>query len=697
MIDLAALRRSLYLAVLLPFLVACQLAPVAIDSALLADPTDPGIVSGKLNNGMRYFLRSTNGAERDNLIDVRLVVRAGSRHEKPSEAGYSHLLEHAVFRGTKHFPGKTIEQLLERYGLVWGRDVNATTHYGFTSYRFSLTEDEQELLPVIMKLYADFLSSVQLEKLSIESEKKIVKAEWMYRYGHRSFVTDPISAFVFKGTELEGIPPVGRLDIIRDATSATLREYWNRRYNPGNAALIITGSIVPWELEPTVVDHFDHLKNRIHPERAINREVSTLSRSDSGYVSYVDPETTGSEVALNFVTVSAASGVKSNTGRGFLETLLFNSIAGLMDSQLSNSRCGAVEFKSLPLDSGQTVYRIASMAGNNNYLYCMNALDGAFHKISQYKITKPEYELLQRRYRKLAIEEGGYYRAGSAGVLADRISQAFVFNMPVLPAALYETQLLRTIDQFSLSDFNQFRLSLQKNYQLIRSAVGPTEKNLPSAKVLARKPSSQSGLAKATDSGLSKAGEEKTVPAPVVRQLYEKNLLQDTEKLSEWRLENGGKVVFIPDDRYDYVAVAMVARGGLPSTNATATQLLPEAVNRGIIEFKPKNDVGNFESVESTVFVSPASYGVLAYSSAENINGLFARIGSHFREAVLSQRSINFLAIDTGFNRSGIWMSAGRRAAISEIDVNQLYQAYRSLFLSPADFTTVIIGNADKL
>ena len=112
-----------------------------------------------------------------------------------------HLLEHVVFRGTKRFSGRKIEALLEEAGLRWGVDVNATTHYGATIYRFSLTESEAELLPEVLSLAADFMHAVSFNPHDIEREKKIVSAEWRFRYGHRNFVVDPLVSAAFEGSQ----------------------------------------------------------------------------------------------------------------------------------------------------------------------------------------------------------------------------------------------------------------------------------------------------------------------------------------------------------------------------------------------------------------------------------------------------------------------------------------------------------------
>jgi len=132
---------------------------------------DPGVLTGQLQNGFRYYLRSTNSSPRKDQLEVRLIVKAGSLNERPDQHGYAHLLEHMAYRGTTSFPANDIESLLSRNGLRWGADVNATTHYGATVYRFSLTQKDTHLLPEILELMTEWLDSVEFDPAAVHAQE----------------------------------------------------------------------------------------------------------------------------------------------------------------------------------------------------------------------------------------------------------------------------------------------------------------------------------------------------------------------------------------------------------------------------------------------------------------------------------------------------------------------------------------------
>src|SRR6185369_1401311 len=89
---------------------------------------DPDIRFGALPNGMRYAIkRQTIPA---GAASVRLRFDAGSLMETDPQQGLAHFLEHMAFKGSKAVPENEMIKILERHGLAFGADTNAST--GFT-------------------------------------------------------------------------------------------------------------------------------------------------------------------------------------------------------------------------------------------------------------------------------------------------------------------------------------------------------------------------------------------------------------------------------------------------------------------------------------------------------------------------------------------------------------------------------------
>src|SRR5471030_3140978 len=93
-------------------------------------PPDPAMRFGTLPNGLRYVVmkNATPGGQ----ASLRLRINAGSLNETDSQQGLAHLLEHMAFNGSTHVARGEMVNILERHGLAFGADTNASTSWDET-------------------------------------------------------------------------------------------------------------------------------------------------------------------------------------------------------------------------------------------------------------------------------------------------------------------------------------------------------------------------------------------------------------------------------------------------------------------------------------------------------------------------------------------------------------------------------------
>ena len=105
---------------------------------------DPQIVSGKLDNGMNYYIQQNKVPY--NRISLRLVVKVGSLAEEDNEKGLAHFVEHMCFNGTEHFEKNSLIDYAESIGMDFGAEINAYTSFEETVYMFEIPADKGEFL-----------------------------------------------------------------------------------------------------------------------------------------------------------------------------------------------------------------------------------------------------------------------------------------------------------------------------------------------------------------------------------------------------------------------------------------------------------------------------------------------------------------------------------------------------------------------
>ena len=257
------------LALNLPLAAIAQTVPAAPAQAAVAAPDLPGdpfdIAAsdlpfdsayrvGVLDNGMRYVIRPNATPAGQGM--VYLWVNAGSLGEEPDQAGYAHFLEHMAFNGSTNVPEGEMVHLLEREGLAFGPDTNASTSFDRTIYQLNLPRNDTALLDTALMLMRETASELTLDQAAITREIGVVQSERRVRdtYQQRNLI-DNLN-FVYPGSGFARNWVGGRDETIAAANSQRVRDYYQRWYRPDNTAIIVVGEFGGDAVEAAVRQHF---------------------------------------------------------------------------------------------------------------------------------------------------------------------------------------------------------------------------------------------------------------------------------------------------------------------------------------------------------------------------------------------------------------------------------------------------------
>src|SRR5690606_31684531 len=165
---------------MLVFLLAVPFSIVAQDIAGNSPiPFDPNVRTGKLSNGLTYFIRKNNKPE--NKVDLRLVINAGSILEDEDQQGLAHFMEHMCFNGTKRFPKNKLVDYLQSIGVKFGQHLNAYTSFDETVYFLPIPSDDPEKLDNGFKIIEDWAFNAVLTPEELDKERGVVLED--YRLG----------------------------------------------------------------------------------------------------------------------------------------------------------------------------------------------------------------------------------------------------------------------------------------------------------------------------------------------------------------------------------------------------------------------------------------------------------------------------------------------------------------------------------
>jgi len=275
-------------------LVSCSfLASAAPDPATLL-PLDPQIRTGKLANGLTYYIQQNRRPEK--RVELRLVVKAGSVLEDEDQLGLAHFTEHMAFNGSTHFKRHELISWLQSVGVKFGADLNAYTSFDETVYMLPIPVDKKENLDKGLLVLEDWAQGVTFNDADIESERGIVLEELRLGKGATDRMNKVLLPKIFNGSLYARRLPIGKAEILKSFKPDAIRRFYKDWYRPDLMAVIVVGDIDPQEAERLVNSHFSKLVNPAKPRSRIYPPIPERKESEALVV-------TDREAPSNLVTI----------------------------------------------------------------------------------------------------------------------------------------------------------------------------------------------------------------------------------------------------------------------------------------------------------------------------------------------------------------------------------------------------------
>jgi predicted Zn-dependent peptidase len=164
-------------------------------------------------------------------------VLAGSRLERPGEAGAAHFMEHITFKGTSAYPSsRAISEAIEGVG----GSFNAATDRESTVYWVRVPGREARRA---MDVLGELIVRPNLNEREIDHERTVIVEEI------RSYLDDPAEyGQILFQQAMFGDGPLGREICgdeagIRALPEASIRDFWQATYRPANVVIAVAGDL----------------------------------------------------------------------------------------------------------------------------------------------------------------------------------------------------------------------------------------------------------------------------------------------------------------------------------------------------------------------------------------------------------------------------------------------------------------------
>ncbi len=687
-------------------------------------PNDPDVVTGKLDNGLTYYIRTNHKPEKK--VELRLVVKAGSILENNDQLGLAHFMEHMNFNGTKHFEKNDLVSYLQSIGVKFGADLNAYTSFDQTVYILPIPLDKPDNLEKGFQIIEDWAHNALLTGKDIDEERGVVLEESRLGKGAEDRMLKKYFPKLAEGSLYAERLPIGKDEILKSFKYETIRSYYTDWYRPDLQAVVIVGDIDVATAKKMLTQHFAGLKN---PAKERERKyVAVTPRKAPDAMVVTDKEATNSVLILTFPFVKKHEEVTIGDYKNELTKNLVNQMINRHLSDLARGSNPPFPFAGVGFDDmvhgyeGFQAYALFSKDGPEKAL---NAITGELARTKKFGFTENELEIAKKEMMSNMESSYNERKTTESKNYVDEYIRAFLDKEP-FPGIENEYAYYKTmLPSIKLSDVNGLLKEWTASPNIFSLITGPDKRDvkLPDEKELLAM--TQKGL----NQEITKTEEKqvassllssKPAPGKVVSQVKEEGFDATTYTLS-----NGIKVTIKTTDfKSDDILMTGVKKGGSgkygvgdKSNINFATQVVdgmgfgdftPADLEKVIAgkEIKVRNSISDIEndiSASSTVkdFESMLQLNYLRIMNPRKDEGLFKA----FKEKQMMmlqfmsanpQAAFMDTTIKTLYDNNPLArMVIPKAADFDKMNLDRILEIYRDEFSSADGYHFFIVGNVN--
>jgi len=174
-------------------------------------------------------------------LALTVAVRGGARWEDEARSGWSHCLEHLVFKGAGGMGARDIVERVE----AEGGSINASTGYERTSFDIRALDGS---LPLAMQVLSDLVFRPTLDPAEIEREKDVVAQEIAEAFDTPDdHVFEMAQTRAWAGQPL-GRPILGSVESLKPLDRDSIGHWRAQLYSPDRMVVVVSGAVNETEL-----------------------------------------------------------------------------------------------------------------------------------------------------------------------------------------------------------------------------------------------------------------------------------------------------------------------------------------------------------------------------------------------------------------------------------------------------------------
>ena len=688
-------------------------------------PVDPAIRTGKLANGLTYYIR--HNEEPKERASFYIIQNVGALLENDNQDGLAHFLEHMAFNGTKNFPGKGIINTLEKHGVAFGRNINAYTSQNETVYNLSdVPVNAPGLIDTCLLILHDWSDFLLLTEEEIDLERGVISEEWRTRRNASFRMQRQFFPVLFKDSKYAVRDVIGNLDVIRNFDYPTLRSFYHDWYRTDLQAIAVAGDIDVDEMEKKIIKLFSGIKA---VENAQEREFITIPyHAETLFTKATDPEATSSSVAI-YVKFEGAKPENKD-----LSYLRKSYAANLFNRMMSDRINEILQRGNPPFMSGSISYggfargydilAINATAHPNRMEEALKAIYGEALRVKLHGFTQPELERAKRNVISMMENQWKQQDKIRNDQHIRKMQAHYLQGEPLISVDFEWEYIQEILPGITVGEVSEMARNWVKNENRVVIVTGPEKEDV---RLLDEE--TAFAIMSEVDNSTLLPYEEQDLGTNLINEELKGASVIGTRRLEdlqavEWTLSNNARVVYkFADFQKDNVILQAYSPGG---NSVLDTEELASAAMLG--NFMGSFGVGDFDATALRRMLAGKNVGINSSltslfetfrgnSSPRDFETLLQLLYLSFEhprfeeeayeamrmrlQAAVANMSNNpqkimsdsLQQIMSGYSERTLVVTPG---IFDQFSLSSLEKVYRSRFKDAGDFTFFIVGNIDE-
>ena len=691
-------------------------------------PVDPNVRTGKLENGLTYYIRHNKHPE--NRADFYIAQKVGSMQEEDNQAGLAHFLEHMAFNGTKNFPGKKMLDYLQDNGIKFGTNINAYTSFDETVYYISdIPTTNVNLMDSALLVLHDWSSAIALEDEELENERGVIREEWRTRGSAQQRLWEQLLPGMYPGSKYAKRMPIGSIDVINNFKPEEIRAYYHKWYRPDLQGIIVVGDFDADEMEQKVKTLFSTIK--LEENRAEREWYPVPDNKDPLVAVATDKEARSTQLLLFYKHDPMPDEFK-NTQMGYLSTYILNAAASMMNQRFEE----ITQKPDAPFTSAYTydddyfvaktkdAWTLVAQSAEDKITDALAALVRETERAKRFGFTASEYEVVRTNILKgyeNAFNNRDKQRNAS---YSQEYVRAFTDGEPI-PGIEFEHQFMQSYaPNIPVEAVNAAFQQLISDENMVLAITGPDKEGL----VYPTQEELLSVIDKVKDEDIE-AYADQVIDEPLIANPPKAGKIVKEERneamdATVWTLQNGMKVILKNTDfKDDEIIMSGISTGGfsqyamqdpinsrlmgavarlggvgkfsatdLPKVLAGKTASVRPSISLTTQDFSGNSSIKDFETMLQLIY--------LYFTSPRKDNDAFKSYIQRMETQLKNQEAEPMVAFSDSINAAvygdNPLVQRFKVSDLASVDYDRILEMYKQQFRNPGSFTFTFVGNVDR-